>query len=136
MGNIAGYLSVAFLSTVLLVPSVASAVPLGAYESARSDPAKSTHMLNEAYSIAVARTVSGLRSPAFTDGKVKSPQRLQNDRKCKRHDRLTDFGLDRSTSCICSRIRRDRARWGEPSWDVAPVRRQAGRRLGPARILR
>jgi len=69
------------LSVALLAPVVASAVSLSVYESARSDPARQSKMLNEAYSTAVAKTVTQLRSPKFADGKVKTPQRLENDRK-------------------------------------------------------
>lgn len=71
----------AFMSLALLAPAVAVAVPLNVYESAQSDRAKQTQILNDAYSTAVARTVTGLRSSTFTDGKLKSPQRLENDRK-------------------------------------------------------
>jgi len=69
------------LSVALLAPVVASAVSLSVYESARSDPATQSKMLNEAYSTAVAKTVTQIRSSRFADGKVKSPQRLENDRK-------------------------------------------------------
>ncbi|HEY4074883.1 MAG TPA: hypothetical protein VGM52_17435 [Herbaspirillum sp.] len=71
----------AFMSVALLAPTIASAIPLGVYESARSDPAKQSRMFHEAYIKALSRTVTQLRSSTFADGKIKTPQRLENDRK-------------------------------------------------------
>jgi maltodextrin utilization protein YvdJ len=70
-----------FLSVALMAPVVASAVPLSVYESASSEPAKQIKIFNDAYSTAVSQTVTQLRSSTFADGKVKSAQRLVNDRR-------------------------------------------------------
>jgi hypothetical protein len=70
-----------FLSVAVLVSIPASAVPLGVYEAARSDFAKQTQMFHNAYSTAVSKTVTQLRASTFPDGKVKSPQRQENDRR-------------------------------------------------------
>jgi hypothetical protein len=70
-----------FLSVALLAPTIASAVPLGVYESARSDPPKQSQFFHDAYATAVARTVTQLRASTFADGKVKTQQRLENDEK-------------------------------------------------------
>lgn len=74
-------LTAVFLSLAMLMPSVASAVTLSAYENAQSDPAKQSKLFHEAYSTALAKTVTGLRSSTFADGKEKTQQRLDKDRK-------------------------------------------------------
>jgi hypothetical protein len=74
-------LTAVFLSLAMLVPSMASAVTLSAYENAQSDPAKQSKILHEAYSTALAKTVTQLRSSTFADGKEKTQQRLDKDRK-------------------------------------------------------
>lgn len=71
----------AFFSAAFLTPVAASAVSLGVYEAARSDFPKQSKMFHEAYSTAVAKTVTQLRASTFRDGKVKSPQRIENDRR-------------------------------------------------------
>ena len=75
------FLVAAFMSAAMLVPSAASAVTLSVYESARSDRAKQSQIVHDAYSTSVSTIVTQLRSSTFADGKVKSPQRLENDRK-------------------------------------------------------
>ena len=70
----------AFMSAAVLVPSTASAVTLGVYESARNNPAKQSQLFNDAYETALSRTVTALRDTHFTDGKEKSPARIARDR--------------------------------------------------------
>jgi hypothetical protein len=70
-----------FLSVAMLTPSLASAVKLSVYEQASNDPAKQSQLFNEAYSTALASTVTRLRSSTFTDGKEKTQQRLDKDRR-------------------------------------------------------
>ena len=74
-------LTAVFLSLAMWVPSMASAVTLSAYENAQSDPAKQSKILHEASSTALAKTVTQLRSSTFADGKEKTQQRLDKDRK-------------------------------------------------------
>jgi hypothetical protein len=69
-----------FLSLALLAPTIASAVTLSVYESARSDPAKQSRIFHEAYSTAVSKIATQLGSSTSADG-VKTPQRLENDGK-------------------------------------------------------
>src|SRR6185312_5570370 len=69
------------LSFAMLAPSMASAVPLSVYEQASSDPARQSHIFNEAYSTALSKTVTGLRSSTFADGKEKTQQRLDKNRR-------------------------------------------------------
>src|SRR5438067_316967 len=57
-----------FLSVALLVPVVASAVPLSVYESASSDPAKQIKIFNDAYSTAVSQTVTQLSGACSAQG--------------------------------------------------------------------
>ena len=80
--NFAKQLEVAtVLSFAILTPSIASAVTLSVYEQAGDDSAKQSKIWNEAYSTALAKTVAGLRSSTFTDGKEKTQQRLDKDRR-------------------------------------------------------
>ena len=89
------------LSVALLAPVVASAVSLSVYESARSDPARMSKIFHEAYSTALSKTVTQLRSSRFADGKVKSPQRLQNDRKlADAVDALAEHPTDKQSDAL------------------------------------
>ena len=79
------HLAATFMSAVMLVPSMTSArepgtVTLGVYEAARHDPAKQSRMFKDAYEWAVASTLVALRDAHFTDGKTKTPQRLERDK--------------------------------------------------------
>jgi len=65
----------------LLVPAVAYAVTLRVFEQAASNPARQGQLLNDAYDTAVARTLTGLRSSKFPDGKQKTPERAARDMK-------------------------------------------------------
>ncbi len=89
------------LSVALLVPVVASAVSLSVYESAKSDPARMSKIFHEAYSTALSKTVTQLRSSRFADGNVKSPQRLQNDRKlADAVDALAEHPTDKQSDAL------------------------------------
>ena len=69
------------LSAVLMAPARTFGVPLSTFEQAASDQSKQNKMLDDAYDTAVARTVTGLRSSTFPDGKQKTPQRAARDMK-------------------------------------------------------
>jgi hypothetical protein len=69
-----------FLSVALMAPTIASAVTLSVYESARSDPAKQSQIFHEAYSTAVSKIAAQLGSSTFADG-VTTRQRLENNVK-------------------------------------------------------
>jgi hypothetical protein len=58
---------------------MAFAVPVSAYEQAT--PPRQTQIFKEAYSTAVARTLTALRSSTFPDGKQKIAARIARDRK-------------------------------------------------------
>jgi len=84
MNRVAMPAAILFAATLLMIallaPTIACAVPLGVYESARSNPAKQSQLFHEAYLTGLSKTVTQLRSSTFPDGKVKSPQRLEKDR--------------------------------------------------------
>ena len=69
------------ISASMLAQAPAFGVPLGTYVQAASNPDKQSRMLNDAYDTAVARTLAGLRVDHFKDGKQKTPERIENDRK-------------------------------------------------------
>ena len=67
-------------SVALLSPVGTYAVPLHVYEEARSNPDKQRQIFKDGYATAVARTLVGLRSPTFPDGKQKIAPRIARDR--------------------------------------------------------
>lgn len=79
MRRVEHLLTAAVLFALLLVPSISFAVTLGEYEQAHSDPAGQTKIFKEAYDTALSKTLLSLLSATFTDGKGKSPARLQSD---------------------------------------------------------
>ena len=81
MNLVSKLLTAVLLSAAMLMPSIAFAVTLSAYENASNDPAKQSQIFNEAYSTALSKTVTQLRSSTFADGKEKTQQRLDKDRK-------------------------------------------------------
>ena len=71
----------AFLLATWLEPTVASAVPLSEYEQAADIPTKQMTIFKSDFETAVVNTLAGLGHAYFTDGKEKTPQRIQSDKE-------------------------------------------------------
>src|SRR5262249_70687 len=72
---------ISLLISIICLPHPVFAISLNAYEQAAASPAKQNQIFKEAYATAVARTLAGLRSSTFPDGKQKKPERIDRDKK-------------------------------------------------------
>ena len=86
MNRMHGLMAATLLLVAALTPAAACGVPLGAYEQAANIPGKQMTIFKSDFETTVVSTLAALRNTHFTDGKEKTPQRIQRDKD--RADRI------------------------------------------------